>query len=66
MPGVLAGVYFLAYATIRFGLEYIRLDRPTLAGLPVAQIVSLGTVLVWIGLLYWRTREPPTRQVDPA
>jgi phosphatidylglycerol:prolipoprotein diacylglycerol transferase len=56
VPGLVAGAYFVSYATIRFALEFIRLDRPTLAGLPVAQIVSPIIVLVWAGLIWWRVR----------
>jgi phosphatidylglycerol:prolipoprotein diacylglycerol transferase len=56
VPGLIAGLYFISYATIRFLLEFMRLDRPTLGGLPIAQIVSLGAVLLWAGLLAWRIK----------
>jgi phosphatidylglycerol:prolipoprotein diacylglycerol transferase len=56
IPGLTAGLYFIAYATIRFLLEFLRLDRPTLAGLPVAQIASIGIILLWSGLIYWRIK----------
>lgn len=73
-PGLVAGFYFISYATIRFALEFIRLDRPTLAGLPVAQIISLGMIVVWARLIAWRLRsqgateraEPTSPPVAPA
>jgi phosphatidylglycerol:prolipoprotein diacylglycerol transferase len=67
VPGLVAGIYFVSYATIRFALEFIRLDRPTLAGLPVAQIVSLSLILIWAGLLWWKLkahREP--KRAEPG
>jgi phosphatidylglycerol:prolipoprotein diacylglycerol transferase len=66
VPGLVAGIYFISYATIRFLLEFVRLDRPTLAGLPVAQIVSLCLVLVWIGLISWRLKtHRAAQQAEP-
>ena len=52
VPGLIAGIYFISYATIRFLLEFLRLDRPMLAGLPVAQVVSLGIILTWAGVIW--------------
>jgi phosphatidylglycerol:prolipoprotein diacylglycerol transferase len=62
VPGLVAGTYFISYATIRFLLEFARLDRATLAGLPIAQIVSLCVILLWAGLIAWRLR---SRQASP-
>jgi prolipoprotein diacylglyceryl transferase len=59
LPGLTAGIYFISYATIRFLLEFLRLDRPTLVGLPIAQIVSLCILLTWVSLIAWRIK---TRQ----
>jgi phosphatidylglycerol:prolipoprotein diacylglycerol transferase len=56
VPGLVAGIYSISYATIRFLLEFVRLDRPTLAGLPIAQIVSLCIILLWTGLIPWRLK----------
>jgi phosphatidylglycerol:prolipoprotein diacylglycerol transferase len=57
IPGLVAGIYFCSYAAIRFALEWLRLDRATLAGLPSAQIVSIALVLVWTGLIFWRVKQ---------
>lgn len=66
VPGLIAGIYYLAYATIRFAIEFIRVDRAMLAGLPVAQIVSLCTILLWIGVILWRIRNGPPGHATPA
>lgn len=64
VPGLVAGIYFISYATIRFLLEFMRLDRPAFAVLPIAQIVSLCVIGVWAGLISWRIK---IRQVaEPA
>jgi phosphatidylglycerol:prolipoprotein diacylglycerol transferase len=55
-PGLVAGIYTISYATIRFLLEFIRPDRPTLAGLPIAQIVSVCVILAWSGLIRIRLK----------
>jgi phosphatidylglycerol:prolipoprotein diacylglycerol transferase len=56
VPGLIAGIYYVSYATIRFSLEFLRLDRPRFAGLPVAQIISLGIILTWVGVISWRLK----------
>jgi phosphatidylglycerol:prolipoprotein diacylglycerol transferase len=67
VPGLIAGIYFISYATIRFLLEFMRLDRPTFAGLPVAQIVSLCIILAWVGVISWRLKiYRATEQTEPA
>ena len=55
-PGLTAGIYLVSYATIRALTEFVRLDRPTLAGVPTAQWVSLCILLVCAGLLVCRLR----------
>jgi phosphatidylglycerol:prolipoprotein diacylglycerol transferase len=67
VPGLVAGIYSISYATIRFLIEFIRLDRPALAGLPVAQLVSLCVILAWVGVISWRlkSRRAPERP-EPA
>jgi phosphatidylglycerol:prolipoprotein diacylglycerol transferase len=56
VAGLVAGIYFLSYATAQFLLEFMRLDRPTFVGIPVAQVLSLAIALTWIALLAWRLR----------
>jgi phosphatidylglycerol:prolipoprotein diacylglycerol transferase len=56
IPGLVAGIYFVSYATIRFALEWLRLDRPTLIGLPTAQIVSLALFLIAAILVFCQFR----------
>lgn len=67
IPGLTAGIYFLSYATIRFLLEFVRLDRLTLAGLPIAQLVSVCIALLWAGLIPWRIKtHKALEQSEPA
>jgi phosphatidylglycerol:prolipoprotein diacylglycerol transferase len=56
IPGVITGIYFISYSTIRFLLEFIRLDSPSIGSMSIAQIVALCVIVVWIGLLVWRVR----------
>lgn len=56
IPGLTAGIYLISYATIRALTEFVRLDRPTLAGVPVAQWFSLSILLSCAGLVAWRIR----------
>jgi len=56
VPGLVAGIYFISYATIRFLLDSMRLDRPALAGLSIARLVSLCVILTWVGVIWWRLR----------
>jgi prolipoprotein diacylglyceryl transferase len=55
-PGLAAGIYFISYAAIRFLLEFLRLDRPSIAGIPVAQVISLAVILIWGALIPGRIR----------
>ena len=65
--GMVAGIYFISYATVRFLLEFIRPDRPALAGIPIAQIVSLCIILIWAGLISWRLKNHRAeQQTGPA
>jgi phosphatidylglycerol:prolipoprotein diacylglycerol transferase len=61
IPGVVTAIYFISYSTIRFALEFIRLDSPAIGTLSIAQIVALGVIVAWIGLAIWRVRynKPP-------
>jgi phosphatidylglycerol:prolipoprotein diacylglycerol transferase len=66
-PGLTAGIYLVSYATIRALTEFVRLDRPTLARVPITQWVSLCVVLVCAGLTAWRIRVlRAAQQPDPA
>jgi phosphatidylglycerol:prolipoprotein diacylglycerol transferase len=56
IPGVVTGIYFVSYSTIRFLLEFVRLDSPTIGSVSIAQIVALCIILVWIGLIAWRVK----------
>ena len=51
-PARLFGVYLVCYATLRFGLEFLRGDQSTWwAGLTLQQLISLGLCLCGLGLI---------------
>ena len=48
-----AGLYFVGYAVIRFGLEFLRGDpRAAICGLSISQAISVGMVAVGAALLF--------------
>jgi phosphatidylglycerol:prolipoprotein diacylglycerol transferase len=66
--GIVASIYFISYSTIRFFLEFIRLDSPMAGGgFTIAQIVALGVIVVATGVLIWRTKagQRPSGQPSP-
>lgn len=64
MTGDLLLIFFLWYGLTRFVLEFLRHDNWTFFGVPTAQIVTLGFILVGLlGLLY---RHGPGRPAQTA
>jgi phosphatidylglycerol:prolipoprotein diacylglycerol transferase len=55
-PGDLLLVFFIWYGTTRFVLENLRVDNWTFFGIPTAQIISLGAILIGVGGLIYRHR----------
>lgn len=46
-PGILSGVYLIAYALLRFGMEYLRGDpRATVGPFSISQTISIGMVVL--------------------
>jgi phosphatidylglycerol:prolipoprotein diacylglycerol transferase len=56
MLGLTTGVYFISYSTIRFLLEFVRLDSPSVGPLAIAQIVALCVIIAASGFLAWRVK----------
>jgi len=54
--GIIAALYFISYSTIRFLLEFIRLDSPSIGSIAVAQIVAVIVILLSIGFIVWRAK----------
>jgi phosphatidylglycerol---prolipoprotein diacylglyceryl transferase len=54
VPGDLLLIFFVWYGTTRFLLEFMRSDNWTFFGIPTAQIVSAGFVIVGLVLLWYR------------
>jgi phosphatidylglycerol:prolipoprotein diacylglycerol transferase len=66
VPGVVAGIYFISYSTVRLLLEFIRLDSPAIGTISIAQIVALGIILAWIGIIIWRVKSyDRSSEADP-
>ncbi len=59
-PGDLFLIYLLFYPTIRFGLDYLRLDSNGFGPLTTAQLVSLLTILASVAILVLRHRRAMT------
>jgi phosphatidylglycerol---prolipoprotein diacylglyceryl transferase len=55
-PGDLLLIFFIWYGTTRFLLEFLRENNWTLGGVPTAQIVSAGFIVVGVIGLIWRHR----------
>ena len=66
-PGDLLFLFFIWYGVVRFLLEPFRHESWTFNGIPTAQLVSIGFVVVGLGALGWRHRPghgtdgPPSR-----
>ena len=48
--------FLIWYSAVRFGLETFRADNWTFFGIPVAQIVSLATIVIAVAILAYRHR----------
>jgi len=60
-PGSLLFVFFIWYGAARFVLEGLRQENWVLLGVPTAQIVSVGFVMVGVLGLLWRNAGPARR-----
>ena len=56
IPGLVTGIYFVSYSVIRFLLEFIRLDSPSVGEINIAQIVALCIIAAFSIFLVWRVR----------
>jgi len=56
LPGDLLLIFLVWYGTTRFLLEFMRSGNWTFFGVPTAQIVSAGFIVVGLGLLWYRHR----------
>jgi phosphatidylglycerol---prolipoprotein diacylglyceryl transferase len=64
VPGDLLWIFFVWYGLTRFALETLRHDNWTFFGVPMAQIVTLGFVLVGVAGLWYR--HGPGRPAESA
>ena len=60
LKGEILGLYAILYSTGRILLEFVRLDSPTLWGIPIAQIVAALVILFVGGFLIYRRRRVAT------
>ena len=54
VPGDLLLIFLVWYGTTRFALEFMRTGNWTFFGIPTAQIMSAGFILVGLALLWYR------------
>jgi prolipoprotein diacylglyceryltransferase len=60
LKGRLIGIYFVGYGFIRFLMELIRTDTTfRFLGLSRNGWVSIGVVLIGVGVLAWRRNRAP-------
>jgi phosphatidylglycerol:prolipoprotein diacylglycerol transferase len=52
------GEYLVLSGIARFLVEFIRRNPKVLVGLSNAQLASVGSVLVGVGLMWWAARRP--------
>ncbi len=64
--GEITLIFFIWYATVRFLLEYLRIDNWTFFGVPTAQVISSIVIVVAIILLIERHRRLPPGLAQPA
>lgn len=55
--GTASAIYFIVYGTIRFFIESLRQDSLMFLGLKVAQLVSIGMILIGLGLLIYSIKK---------
>ena len=58
LDGDILSLYLIWYPTGRLLIESLRPDAWTLGGIPTAQIVSIILILIGIGLMFYRRRNP--------
>ncbi|CAA9484720.1 MAG: Prolipoprotein diacylglyceryl transferase [uncultured Solirubrobacterales bacterium] len=56
-PGVLFGLYLVIAGLERFLIEFIRRNDAVLAGLTIAQLISVAMVVAGSALIAWRVRK---------
>lgn len=64
--GAIVGEYLVLSGIARFLVEFIRRNPKILWGLSNAQLASLGSVVVGIGLISWAARRPFTAPEEAA
>ena len=63
-PGSLFWIYLLVYGTGRAGLEFLRLDVSTAAGVNLNQAAAVGAALLGGVMLYLRQRDQRPKEVS--
>ena len=55
--GLITGEYFILSGVARFLVEFIRINPRIYLGLSNAQVASLGTIVIGVGLMLWAGRQ---------
>ena len=61
-PGVLLGVYLIGTGIVRFGVEFVRINRMLALGLTLPQWLSIVSVLIGLALVVPRRAPAPTAE----
>lgn len=56
-PGLLTGIYLLSYGTIRFLIEFLRLDSAYIGAFKVNQIAAVLLIIVALFIIIYRARK---------
>jgi phosphatidylglycerol:prolipoprotein diacylglycerol transferase len=65
-PGDLVLIFFIWYGIVRFGLETLRVNNWTFAGIPTAMLVAGASVVVALAILVYRHRSGRPPDIEPA
>lgn len=63
--GIISALYFISYSAIRFVLEFIKLDSPSVGRMAIAQIVALAVIVFFAALIVWRVRTYKKPEAPP-
>jgi phosphatidylglycerol:prolipoprotein diacylglycerol transferase len=66
LDGDIFCLYVIYYSTIRFGLEWLRIDNWKIAGFPTACWISIVAIIVSVAIMVYRRRRRSKPEVLPS
>jgi phosphatidylglycerol:prolipoprotein diacylglycerol transferase len=64
LDGDIFCLYVIYYSTIRFGLEWLRIDNWKIAGFPTACWISIAAIIISISIMVYRRRQRRLHKSD--